>query len=124
MFGSADKYRREKPFDNFYCYIWQGMGNNCNTYVFTDILPGDRPHIIVDPGIITNEFREECFEPLTEYMEKDGLRIEDIGLIINTHSHADHCQSNELIVQESNADVTLSEEEDNYKSHAGEGGGQ
>jgi hydroxyacylglutathione hydrolase len=119
MFGSATKYRQEKPFDNFYCYIWQGMGNNCNTYVFTDILPGDKPHIIVDPGIIASEFREQCFESLTEYIEKDGIRVEDIGLVINTHSHADHCQSNELIIQKSNADITLSEEEENFRHTIG-----
>jgi hydroxyacylglutathione hydrolase len=119
MFDSTDKYRRERPFDNFYCYIWQGKGNNCNTYIFTDILSGDKPHIIVDPGIIISDSGEQCFESLVEHIEKDGLRIEDIGLIINTHCHADHCQSNELIVQKSNADVTISEEEENFRHTIG-----
>ena len=120
MFGSANKYKKEKPFDNFYCYIWQGMGNNCNTYIFTDILPGEKPHIIIDPGVIASQFREQCFDSLVTSVESDGLRIEDIGLIINTHSHADHCQANELVIQKSNADVTLSEEEETFRHTIGE----
>jgi glyoxylase-like metal-dependent hydrolase (beta-lactamase superfamily II) len=119
MFDSTDKYIRERPFDNFFCYIWQGKGNNCNTYIFTDILPGDRPHIIVDPGITISDYGERCFESLEEHIKKDGFKIEDIGLIINTHCHADHCQANELIVQKSNADITLSEKEENFRQTTG-----
>lgn len=115
MHSSSNKYKREKLFDNFYCYIWQGMGNNSNTYVFADVLPGKRSHIIIDPGIIASEFSESCFDLLVSSIESDGLKVEDIGLIINTHSHADHCQANELLVQKSNADIALSEEDEKYR---------
>ena len=105
--------------DNLYCYIWQGMGNNCNTSVFTNILNGPKPHVIIDPGHIVNESREECFAGLEKAMAEDKIRVDDIGLIINTHSHPDHCQANELIVERSGAQVTLSKEEDDFRNTIG-----
>ena len=106
--------------NNVYCYIWQGMGNNCNTTVITGVLKGDKPHIIIDPGHIINEADEECLASLEEGMAADHLKIDEVGLIINTHSHPDHCQSNELIVNRSGAQVTLSEEEDKFRNTIGE----
>jgi glyoxylase-like metal-dependent hydrolase (beta-lactamase superfamily II) len=84
-----------------YCYLWQGRGNNCNTYLFTAVLRGERPHVIVDPGFVVNELREPCFDSLLMAMQGDGFKVEDIGLIINTHTHPDHCQATEVIVQKS-----------------------
>jgi glyoxylase-like metal-dependent hydrolase (beta-lactamase superfamily II) len=46
--------------------------------------------------------------------------MKDIGLIINTHSHPDHCQSNEEIVNVSGAAVTMSEEENAFRTTVGE----
>jgi len=106
--------------DNLYCYIWSGMGNNCNTCVFTDVLKGDKPHLIVDPGHISNEADEDCLGSLSQSMKKDGLQIKDLGLIINTHSHPDHCQSNEEIVNISGAAVTMSEEDNSFRTTAGD----
>jgi len=106
--------------DDLYCYIWSGMGNNCNTCVLTNVLKGDKPHIIIDPGHLTNEADEDCLGSLTEAMKADHVQIKDIGLIINTHSHPDHCQSNEEIVSVSGAAVTMSEEEDAFRTTAGE----
>lgn len=116
----SNYYEPVRLADNFYGYIWQGRGNNCNTYLFTNVLRGERPHAIIDPGAIVNEFSESCFEYLTKTIEKDGFKIEDIGLIINTHSHGDHCQANEVIIKKSNADVTLSEEEEKYRHTQGQ----
>jgi len=106
--------------NNVYCYIWQGMGNNCNTTVITGVLKGDKPHIIIDPGHIINETDEDCLASLEEGMAADHIKIAEIGLIINTHSHPDHCQSNELIVSRSGASVTLSKEEDDFRNAIGE----
>jgi hydroxyacylglutathione hydrolase len=119
MHDSSNKYKRVKYFDNFYCYIWQGMGNNTNTYMFANVLPGEKPHVIVDPGIIATEFREPSFDSLVSAIESDGLKTEDIGLIINTHSHTDHCQANELLVQKCNADIALSEEDEEFRHTLG-----
>jgi hydroxyacylglutathione hydrolase len=105
---------------NLFCYIWQGMGNNCNTSVLTGVLKGDKPHVIIDPGHTINEAREGCFESLEEAMRGDKIKIEDIGLIINTHSHPDHCQANETIIARSGASVTMSKEEDEFRISVGE----
>ena len=88
-----------KLFDNLHCYIWQGKGNNCNTYVFTSVLGGDRPHVLIDPGHVMNEMKEPCLDTLLKGMGKDGIKPEDIGLIINTHGHWDHFQASRAIIQ-------------------------
>jgi len=110
--------------DNLYCYLWQGRGNNCNTYLLANVLRGKRPHIIIDPGCSVNELREPCFDSLLLSMQGDGFKIEDIGLIINTHTHPDHCAATEVIVQRSGQEggkdkinqalVALSSEEEEY----------
>jgi len=120
VYRSLRTYETLHPADGFYYYVWQGSGNNCNTCLFSDVLRGDKPHIIVDPGHITNEFGESCFDYLTKTIEDSGFKIEDIGLIINTHSHIDHCQANEAVVQKSGAWVTLSEEEEEFRRTSGE----
>ncbi|MDD5312386.1 MAG: MBL fold metallo-hydrolase [Dehalococcoidia bacterium] len=91
------------------------MGNNCNTCVFVNVLKGDRPHVIIDPGHIRNETGEECFKSLERAMASDNIKTEDIGLIINTHTHPDHCEANERIVEQSKAGITLSREEDEFR---------
>ncbi len=111
-------------FDRLFCYIWQGRGNNGNTYLLTSVLRGERPHVMIDPGSVMNEMRENCFDSLEKAMQSDGFKTEDIGLIINTHTHPDHCQATEPIVQKSTRKankgkvsqtlVALSREEDDY----------
>ncbi|MBM3154997.1 MAG: MBL fold metallo-hydrolase [Chloroflexi bacterium] len=112
-------YNSVKLADGLRCYIWQGRGNNCNSCLFTNVLRGERPHVLVDPGHVTNEFSEPCFDYLTKAMEGDGFKVEDIGLIINTHTHPDHCEANEKVVEKSGAWVTLSEEEDEFRNTLG-----
>ena len=97
-----------------HCYVWQGRGNNCNTILWPSVLRGEHPHVLIDPGHIRNEFGEQCFDSLTEAMEKDGFKIEDIGLVIGTHSHPDHIEATEPVVEKSGALFTLSREEDEF----------
>ncbi len=113
-------YKSVQLAEDFHCYIWQGRGNNCNSCLFANVLRGERPHVIVDPGHISNELREACFDYLVKAMEGDGFEVDDIGLIINTHSHPDHCQANEAVIEKSQAWVTLSEEEDEFRNTLGE----
>jgi hydroxyacylglutathione hydrolase len=120
VYRSLRTYESVQLVDGFYCYIWQGNGNNCNTCLFVDVLRGEKPHIIIDPGHITNEFGENCFDDLAKAIGDDGFKVDDIGLIINTHSHLDHCQANELVVRKSGAWVTLSQEEDEFRRTSGE----
>jgi hydroxyacylglutathione hydrolase len=120
VYRSPSSYESVQLTEDFYCYIWQGRGNNCNTCLFANVLRGERTHVIVDPGHITNEFNEACFDYLIRAMEVDGFKVDDVGLIVNTHSHPDHCQANEMVVKKSGAWITLSEEEDEFRNTLGE----
>ncbi|MCL0102509.1 MBL fold metallo-hydrolase [Dehalococcoidia bacterium] len=88
-----------KLVDNIHAYLWRGRGNNCHSYLFTDVLRGKRPHVLIDPGHVVNELSEKCLEKLTSAMQQDGIPPERIGLIVNTHSHPDHCEANEAMAQ-------------------------
>jgi hydroxyacylglutathione hydrolase len=123
-------HRSRKLFDNLFCYIWSGQGNNAHTYLFPNVLRGERPHVIVDPGLLVDEMYEGCFDSMTDAMANDGFKIEDIGLIISTHTHPDHCQATETIVDRSTrtdgkgkinrAVVAITKEADDYYKVAGE----
>lgn len=104
--------------DDIFCYIWQGMGNNCNTCVLTNVIEGNR-HLLIDPGHVMNETRERCFQSLEETMKSDGIRMEDVGLILNTHSHPDHCEANDSVTRRSGAAITMSKEEDEFRTTIG-----
>jgi len=104
--------------ENFYCYVWAGRGNNCNASLLCHVLRGERPHVLVDPGHIKNELGETCFDSLTKAMEKDGCRVEDVGLVIGTHSHPDHFEAVELVGR-SGALMTLSREEGEFYANMG-----
>jgi len=97
--------------EKFYCYVWQGRGNNCNAILWPSVLRGERPHVLVDPGHVRNELGETCFDSLAQAMEGDGFKMTDIGLVIATHSHPDHIEASELVVEKSGALFTLSREE-------------
>jgi glyoxylase-like metal-dependent hydrolase (beta-lactamase superfamily II) len=100
--------------ENLYCYVWRGRGNNCDAILWPSVLRGERPHVLVDPGHVRNELGETCFDSLTQVMAKDGFKIEDVGLVIATHSHPDHIEATELVVEKSGALYTLSREEDEF----------
>ncbi len=106
--------------ENFYCYIWRGQGNNCNSSLWCHVLRGERPHVLVDPGHIRNEIGEPCFDSLTQTMERNGFKVEDVGLVIATHSHPDHFEASEPLTRNHGALLTLSQEEDEfYRSSMG-----
>lgn len=107
-------HKSVKLAEKFYCYVWQGRGNNCNAILWPSVLRGERPHVLVDPGHARNELGEPCFDSLAQAMEKDGFKMEDIGLVIATHSHPDHIEATELVVEKSGALFTLSREEDEF----------
>lgn len=74
--------------------------------------------MLVDPGHIHNEVGEPCLDSLTQAMGKDGLSIDDVGLIIATHIHPDHFEAAPAIAEKSPPDgnilVALSREEDTF----------
>jgi glyoxylase-like metal-dependent hydrolase (beta-lactamase superfamily II) len=100
--------------ENLYCYVWQGRGNNCNAILWPSVLRGGCPHVLVDPGHVRNELGEPCFDSLTQAMARDGFKVENVGLVIATHSHPDHIEATELVVGKRGALFTLSREEDEF----------
>jgi len=81
--------------DNLYMYPEQGI-MNCNHY----LLPGE-------PGILIDAGNPMYLPGLIGAMKKDGFEPEDIGLILNTHLHADHCGANEEFKRFSGATIAL-----------------
>jgi hydroxyacylglutathione hydrolase len=97
--------------DNLCSYTWQGNDNNCNSYLFVDILK-DSKHVLVDPGHITTPFyREAGLDKLLYEIESDGLNMSKIGLVVLTHCHPDHCEAAEVIREQYSTLVALHESE-------------
>jgi hydroxyacylglutathione hydrolase len=84
-----------KLVNNLYFYPEQGM-LDCNTYVFTG-----NPGVIFDPG------NPELLPARLDAMARDGIRPQDIGYIVNTHLHIDHCAANETFKKLSGARIAL-----------------
>ncbi len=113
--GSSNHQISKSLADNLHCYLWYGNGNNCNSCLFTDVLEGSRPHILIDPGHTFNETREDCINSLREAIKTDGFSIDDVGLIINTHSHIDHCEANGTLLQKNPIQIAMSKSEDDFR---------
>jgi hydroxyacylglutathione hydrolase len=84
-----------KLINNLYFYPEQGE-LDCNTYVFTG-----KPGIIIDPG------NQQFLKARVESMREDGIKPEEIGVIVNTHLHIDHCSGNEAFKKLSGAKIAL-----------------
>lgn len=109
-----------KLLDSLYAYIWQGNDNNCNSYLFANALK-DSKHLLVDPGHVTTPFyREAGLDRLFREIESDGLNARQIGLVILTHCHPDHCEAAKVIRKQNGALVALNQaDETMYKSLGG-----
>ncbi|MFC1966714.1 MBL fold metallo-hydrolase [Chloroflexota bacterium] len=110
-----------KMLNNLYAYVWQGNDNNCNSYLITNSLKNNG-HLLVDPGHITTpSLNEPGLSTLIREIEKDGMDARQIGLIILTHSHSDHCEAARVIREQNGAMVALNKaEEGPYKRFGGE----
>jgi hydroxyacylglutathione hydrolase len=93
--------------ENLYAYTWKGNDNNCNTFLFGSVLKAGK-HILIDPGhVVTPYLHEPAYEMLTTELEKDGIKIEDIGLVALTHAHPDHVESARKFKEKSGALIAL-----------------
>ncbi|MBU2512890.1 MBL fold metallo-hydrolase [bacterium] len=110
-----------KLIDNLYHYIWSGQDNNCNSYLFANVLENGG-HLLIDPGHIKTPHRgEAALERLLRSIQDDGLDPTLIGLILLTHCHPDHCESAFALRRELGALVAIHESEAAYiKSMGGE----
>jgi glyoxylase-like metal-dependent hydrolase (beta-lactamase superfamily II) len=94
--------------DNLYGYIWTNwMANNCNTYVINGQVP-----TIIDPG--HSRFVHRLFPE----MEQDGIKPENIKLVLITHCHPDHMEGASYF-HERGAKVMLSQSEEDYAFQVG-----
>ncbi len=84
--------------DKLYSYPWQGMANNCNSYLYK----GEKV-ILFDPGHIYSDFNENCLEILNRQLIADGLNPAELDLILCTHGHPDHVEAAGLIREKSGA---------------------
>ena len=106
--------------EGVYFYLWVGQTMNCNSVVLADVFEGDKPHVLIDPGMVGDTGGNGSLDSLAAAMAADGLKLEDVGLVIGTHSHPDHFQSVDEVVRRSGARVALSEVE--YGFLQGDGG--
>lgn len=120
-----------KIVDNLYAYLWPGQtmeemethGNNCNSYIIAHsfLSQGRTGHILIDPGHVVNEMGIDCLSNLLAEMAEDGLKAEDIALVIGTHSHPDHFEASQWFKEKQGALVALSEKEEKYLDAFGKG---
>ena len=93
-----------KLVNNLYFYPEQGI-LDCNTYVITG-----SPGIIIDPG--STQFVASRVAALRQ----DGIDPADIGIIVNTHLHIDHCGANVAFKKLFGAKIALhSIQKENYQ---------
>ena len=78
-----------------YTYPENGM-LDCNTY----IVKGEETALI-DPGSI------QTADALAKEIQRDGIDPNDIGCIVNTHLHLDHCMADDYFRELSGAEVLL-----------------
>lgn len=81
---------------NIYFYPEVGIGD-CNTYLIDDEVL-----TIIDPGRVMGKLKN---------LVRDGFDIKNIKLIVNTHSHGDHCGLNETLKTLSKAKIAMYKEE-------------
>ena len=72
--------------ENLYVYEWTNyFENNCNSFFI-----GGSVGALVDPGL------GKHLPDLLKRMAKDGIKKEDIKVVVNTHSHPDHYEASAL----------------------------
>lgn len=92
--------------DRFYAYLWQGYGNNCNSFIYRGELT-----VLIDPGHVINESGEQCLEILSGSISADGIKLEEIEVILCTHGHPDHVEAAGLIRERSGARLAIHRED-------------
>ena len=76
-------------FAGIHAYIWgPAFSDSSNTYIIRD-----SELLIIDPGSY------KSFTNLFGLMKNDGIGVSDIDLILNTHLHKDHCESNVMFMR-------------------------
>jgi hydroxyacylglutathione hydrolase len=97
-----------KILKELYAYLWRDpYENNCNTY----LIRGEKT-LLIDPG------HSRHLDRLFAEMEEDGLSPEAIDLLIATHSHPDHIEGVERLLN-GPVKMAMSREEERYLHGSG-----
>lgn len=81
---------------NIYGYREKALVGDCNTYLVDDEI-----RTLIDPG------NPEYMSHRLDELKRDGFEARDINLIINTHSHPDHCGADQAFKNISGARIAL-----------------
>lgn len=104
---------------NLYAYVWEGNDNNCNSYVFANVIKGNK-HVVIDPGhIVTPYYHEPGLARLRQEMEEDGIDPKNVGLVLLTHGHGDHCEAAKIIREQNHALVAIHKMDENAYRRSG-----
>lgn len=69
---------------NLHAFLWNNPGaNNCNSY----LIRGKEKTILIDPG------HAAYFDHVRDSLNRLGLELENIDLVICTHAHPDHIEA-------------------------------
>ncbi|MBI4317523.1 MAG: MBL fold metallo-hydrolase [Chloroflexi bacterium] len=104
-----------------FCYQWRGQANGCNSYAIRYLVNGVPRYALIDPGQravalpffdsargrMATARDDRVLETLLGSMKKDGIQPEEIGLIINTHCHPDHCEAAPELKKRTGAPIAL-----------------
>jgi len=90
--------------DKLYAYIWRDFGaNNANSF----IIRTEQATCLLDPG-------HKAFLPqLYQYIEQDGIPVEEITSVILTHGHPDHMEGG-LEMREKGVRLGMHKQEETY----------
>lgn len=111
--------------DGVYGYVWSGQGNGCNSYAIRYDVNGQQRYLVVDPGQrrvlapalqpmrggMASYVEEPALDILLGQMARDGIAPEEIGLIVCTHCHPDHCEAALQLKLQRGAPVAVHENE-------------
>lgn len=64
------------------------------------LIKGDRP-VLVDTGSENEELK------ITQALEKSGVNVRDLSLIVHTHAHPDHCGSSAALAKKTAAPLAI-----------------
>jgi len=72
---------------NLHAFLWTSpSANNCNTY----LIRSPEKHILIDPGHVA------YFDHVRGGLDRLGLALDDIDLVVCTHAHPDHIEAVQL----------------------------
>lgn len=107
--------------NDLFCYQWRGQSNGCNSYAIRYSVDGSARYALIDPGQravatpffdsargrFTSVMDDSVLDMLVGSLRKDNIHLEDIGLIVNTHAHPDHCEAGPELKRRSGALIAL-----------------